>query len=82
MWNRFSTTRQERVSNITAWFEPSMTAYSDKTSEMERRELDKAGVKGIHFSIFDGRLNFDRACDVAVRCSKRVSRTLFHHSEN
>ncbi|MBW2058538.1 MAG: hypothetical protein JRJ26_13680 [Deltaproteobacteria bacterium] len=60
-WNGFPLALQERIQNLTAWFEPYMVGYFDSAEKMEWGELEKAGIDRIHFSPSDARAYVDTA---------------------
>lgn len=63
-WNSLPQFLQEKIKNLTAWFEPYMVGYFDKEIEMEWKELEKAGVKSIRFSPSDAKSYLDTAYEV------------------
>ena len=63
-WNSFPSPLQEKIKNLTAWFEPYMVGYFDKAIEMEWTEVEKAGVKRIRFSPSDAKFYLDTAYEV------------------
>jgi TRAP-type C4-dicarboxylate transport system substrate-binding protein len=64
VWKEFPHSLQEKIKNLTAWFEPYMVGYFDKAIEMEWKEIEKTGVQRIHFSAADARSYLDMAYDV------------------
>ncbi|NIO03279.1 MAG: hypothetical protein GTN74_01335 [Proteobacteria bacterium] len=63
-WNSFPQSLQEKVRNITAWFEPYMVGYFDRAIATEWEEMKKMGVEKIRFSPSDARSYVDIAYEV------------------
>ncbi|NIQ38757.1 MAG: hypothetical protein GTN81_09220 [Proteobacteria bacterium] len=63
-WTGLPQSLQEKIRNITAWFEPYMVGYFDSAISMEWREFQKAGGKKIRFSSSDAKSFLDTAYDV------------------
>lgn len=63
-WNGLPQSLQEKIKNLTAWFEPYMVGYFDKAIEMEWKEVEKTGMKRIHFSPSDAKYYLDTAYEV------------------
>ncbi len=60
-WKSFPQSLQEKIRNITAWFEPYMVGYFDRAIATEWEEVEKTGVKRIRFSPSDAKSYVDRA---------------------
>ena len=63
-WNSLSPALQKKISEITISYEPYMAGFLDNMAQSEWRELDKAGVKRIHFSPADAKKYTDTAYEV------------------
>jgi TRAP-type C4-dicarboxylate transport system substrate-binding protein len=50
VWNKLSKDVQDRITAITTKWEPEMRAYFQKKDEEEWKEVEKIGVKRVHFS--------------------------------
>jgi TRAP-type C4-dicarboxylate transport system substrate-binding protein len=64
IWKSFPETLQEKITSITAWFEPYMVGYFDSRIEMERKELERIDVKNIRFSPSDAESYLNAAYEV------------------
>jgi TRAP-type C4-dicarboxylate transport system substrate-binding protein len=64
VWNSLTPSLQAKISEATAWFEPYMVGYLDSLRNSEWKELEKAGVKKIHFSPADAKRYVDTAYEV------------------
>jgi TRAP-type C4-dicarboxylate transport system substrate-binding protein len=63
-WTGLPQALQEKIRNITAWFEPYMVGYFDSAISMEWREFQKIGVKRIRFSPSNAKSFLDTAYNV------------------
>ena len=64
VWKDFPHSLQEKIKNLTAWFEPYMVGYFDKAIEMEWKEMEKTGMQTIRFSTADAKSYLDTAYEV------------------
>jgi TRAP-type C4-dicarboxylate transport system substrate-binding protein len=60
-WNSLEKTLQNKIINLTAWYEPYMVGYFDSSIATEWNELAKTGVRRIRFSSPDAKIYLDRA---------------------
>jgi len=63
-WKSLPQSLQEKIRNITAWFEPYMVGYFDRAIATEWEEVEKTGVKRIRFSPSDAKSYIDTAYEV------------------
>jgi TRAP-type C4-dicarboxylate transport system substrate-binding protein len=63
-WNSLSTALQQKIVNLTTWYEPYMVGYFDSSIAAEWKELEKTGVKRIRFSSSEAQAYLNAAYEV------------------
>ncbi len=63
-WNSLPHDLQEKIQNLTAWFEPYMVGYFDSAMVTEWKEVEKTGMNKIHFAPSDVKFYLDTAYGV------------------
>ncbi len=64
VWNSLTPSLQSKIKEVTSAFEPYMAGYSDSNVQAEWKELDKVGVKRVHFSPAEAKRYLDAAYGV------------------
>jgi TRAP-type C4-dicarboxylate transport system substrate-binding protein len=78
-WLRLPRALQEKIQNLTAWYEPYMVGYFDSSIATEWKEVQKIGVKRIRFSSPDAKLYLDAAYDAEWRALEEKVPDLVPH---
>ena len=63
-WNSLPKTLQDKITEITTWFEPYMVGFFDSAIKSEWKAVEKAGVKRIQFTGNEVKEYLDKAYEV------------------
>ncbi|MBW1997052.1 MAG: TRAP transporter substrate-binding protein DctP [Deltaproteobacteria bacterium] len=64
VWNDLSSSLQEKIKEVTTWFEPYMVGFFDSAIMTEWKALEKAGVKRVKLSPREAKVYLDKAYEV------------------